>query len=139
MGCHAPLAGSPTVERVCLKGSQGPSREPHGWVQSLDLSEKLGCDPDSILTPRLVVSLRRDSGLASLLLLHSPTNSRVSLQLLYKHVAPTAATQLCPGTTVILMLLQLDNRKLQITVLADSKAQRTLSLLQCKVGRAYYT
>lgn len=136
MGCHAPLAGSPTVEGVCLKGSQGPSGEPHGWVQSLNLSEELGSNPDSILTPRLIVveSIGRDGSLASLSLLHSPTDFRMGLQLLHKHVAPTAATQLCPGSAIILMLLQLENRKLEIAVLADSKPQRTLSLLQCKVG-----
>lgn len=138
MGCHGPLAGSPTVERVCLKGSQGPSREPHGRVQSLNLSEELGCDPDSILTPRLVVSIGRDGSLGSLLLLHSPTDFRVSLQLLHKHVAPTAATQLCPGSTIIFMLLQLEHRKLQITVLADGKPKRTLGLLQGKVERTDY-
>lgn len=139
MGCHVPLADSPTVERVRLKGSQGPSRESHGRVQGLNLLEELGCNPHSILTPRLIVGVRRDGRLISLLLLHPPTDLRVSLQLLHQHIAPTAATQLCPGAAVILMLLQLENRKLQIAVLADGEPQRTLGLLQGKAGRAYYT
>lgn len=105
MGCRVPLADSPTVERVRLKGSQGPSRESHGRVQGLNLSEELGCNPDSILTPRLIIGIRRDGSLISLFLLHSPTDFRVGLQLFHKHIAPTTATQLCPGATVIFMLL----------------------------------
>lgn len=105
MGCRVPLADSPTVERVRLKGSQGPSRESHGRVQGLNLSEELGCNPDSILTPRLIIGIRRDGSPISLFLLHSPTDFRVGLQLFHKHIAPTTATQLCPGATVIFMLL----------------------------------
>jgi hypothetical protein len=93
------------------------------------LSEELGCNPDSVLTPRLIIHIRRYGSLLPLFLFPPPTNFRVTLQIFYKDIAPTVATQLCPGTTVIFVFLQFENRKFQVTVLADSKPQRALRLL----------
>lgn len=131
LGLHVPQLRTltVTVEQVRFKVSQGSPGESGGWVQGFDVSEELGGNPHSVLTPGLVAGVRRRGGPGSPSLLVLPADSGVGLQILHQDIVSTVATQLGPGATVIFMFLQLGHGEFQIAVLAEGKSQGTLGFL----------